>query len=183
MPVGTSCHGARFRRGCRLRRQVAQQPLEIDPAVAIPVHRVDDRLQLHLRAIESLKIRRYLRRQLPAMQAVVVFQLLLVRDQSLPRVLELRLEELIRALSKDLAVLETLVDVQRRKPLGHLHGLQRIGRHVRDLERIALDDLRNDVPPHFIDHRFHEGRAAHLGVQVEVLDDALESRADSGSAG
>ena len=62
----------------------------------------------------------------PSWRATVVLELLLVVDQLPPRVLELRFEELVRALGKDLAVAKALVDEQRRQALGDPHRRARI---------------------------------------------------------
>ena len=46
-----------------------------------------------------------------------------------------------------------------------------------DAKRVAFDNLDVDVPAHLLDHVFHDRGLARLRVEIEVLNDALETRA------
>src|SRR6266542_3713709 len=108
------------------------------------------------------------------MLASIHFELLLVFDEPPARILELRLEKLIRALCENLAIFQALVNEKRRKPLGHLHRTARLIRHVRDFERVAPRGLDIDVASHLFDDIFHDAEASKVRVQLEILDDALD---------
>ena len=110
-------------------------------------------------------------------------QLLLVVGEPAARLLELRLEELAGLVGLHGAVLQVLRDELRRQALGHLHRRARVFRRERHGEEPGLlartrglRDLHADVPPHQLDDVLHDHRAALLFVEIQVLDDALESR-------
>jgi hypothetical protein len=147
--------------------------------LALAVHRVGDRLQLQLRVLDRLEVRRRLGRQLAAVLAAVLLQLLLRLDQLAARVLELRVQELVRVLGEVLAVADVLLDEQRRQALGHLLRRLRIVADVADAEgRVAFGDRRDvDVAPHPLHDVLHHFRPAQALVEPEVGDDALEPRA------
>ena len=117
-----------------------------EPPVAIAIERLDDRLDLHLLVLEHLQVRLELRwaagRRYRLRYSSSFFSLL---DQPAPRVLELRLEKLVRALGQHLAVPQVLFDEERGQPLGDPHHRPRLVADVADTERVAPDDLRLDV--------------------------------------
>ena len=76
----------------------ANLALEQVPAIAVAIDRLRHRLQLHLRALNRLQVRLRLRRQLTGVAALVVLEPLLLLEQPPLRVLELRVQELIRLL-------------------------------------------------------------------------------------
>ena len=172
-------------RGARhLETALREQPLEGELPIAIAVDRFLHRVQLDLRSLHPLQIRRNLRREGTGVSAAVLLQLLLVLDETATRILELRLEELIGRVGEHRAILEVLLDEQRCDSLRDQHGRPRVARLVADLEcrgilpvAPAVDDTDLDVfRAHPLDEVFHDDRLALVRVEVELLDDSLESR-------
>ena len=164
--------------GNRIRRVgVSEQALERESAIAIPVHRFEQRLQLHLDVVLALDVGFELGRQLARVLAAVILEPLLVLDQTPPRVLELRFQELVGALGQHFPVAQILFDEQRRQTFGHPHRGSRVAGGEADAEGVALDDLDFDFLPHPLDDVFHDRGAALVGVEIEILNDPFEPRA------
>ena len=116
-----------------------------EPAIAVAIERLHQRLDLHLDVLDRLQVRVELRRQLAGELLAVGLELLLLLDQTPPRILELRLEKLVRAFSEHLTIAQVLLDEQRRQPLGDPHHGARVPADIADPEGVALDDLHVDL--------------------------------------
>ena len=110
------------------------------------------------------------------MQFAVLLEFMLLLNQTAPGVFELRLQELVRPVCQHLTVVQVLLDEQRREPFRHPHDRTRFSARVRHSEGVAFDDLDIDVATHPFDDILHDSGFALFVVQVEVLDDPLQTR-------
>ena len=130
-------------------------------------------LKLDLNIRQGVQIGLHLVRQLPRISDPVLLELLFLRHQALPRLLDLTLHELLGAVCEAFTVAQALVDVGRGQFVGHdgrHFGLRTPAEH---LECVALD-RHADVAAHLIDDVLHDTGAPLLRVQIELFDDALE---------
>ena len=127
--------------------------------------------------MQPLHVRVGLCRELPVKFLAVLFKLLLVLDKPVASILELRLQELVRSLCKRLAITQALVDEEGGEPLRHVHRGEWIAGDEAHAKRIALHDLDADLLPHPLDDVLHDVGLTAIGVQIEILNDALQTRA------
>ncbi len=159
------------------RRQVRQQALDDQPAIAIAIDGLLERLNLQLGVLNDLHVGFGLRGKLTRMLRPVHLEPRLLLRQSLARVIELALQKLIRALGELRPLVDVLFDEERGEPLGDRHDLPRVVAHVAHPERITLDDVDIHVQAHLLHDILHGAGAALVHVQVVVEDDPLEPRA------
>ena len=133
------------------------------------------RLQLQLRTLDGLKVRLDLGRQLASMLTLVLFQSLLVLDKAAARVLELRVEKLVRSFGLHFTIAQVFLDEQRRQPFGDLLRGCGIVTDEAHTERVAALDLDVDVcastrsrPPW--------RPCAASPRRVEILNQSLQTR-------
>jgi hypothetical protein len=146
-------------------------------SLAVSIDGVRHRFQLRVAALQHLKVRPELRGQLSGVGLPVRFNLLFLIEQPTASVFELRLQKLVRIVGEHFAVAQVLFDEQRGEPLRDPHHHPRVVADEADAERIAAEDLDADVAAHLLDDVLHDSGLALLGVQIEVPDDTLETRA------
>src|SRR5436190_706536 len=91
LSAGDRCYGRR-----QFVLQVNDLSLEHESALARAIDRISKILELHLGVLNGLQVCRSLRRQLSAVPVPILLELLLVIQELPLRVLELRLEKLVR---------------------------------------------------------------------------------------
>src|SRR5258706_10834690 len=111
------------------------------------------------------------------MPLAIGFELFLLFDQTAPGVLHLHGEKLVRSFRQYLAVTKVLFNEQGREAIRHPHNGRRIVANVRNAERISLENLNLDVVPHPLDDILFDSSAPLLRVEVEILDNPLQTRA------
>ena len=145
----------RYRRGRNGNRKghrlcIRDLALDQQPAFLCAVGRVAERLQQQVGVLNRLQVPLHLCGQLPGVPLSVLLQLLLLLDQPALGFLELRRQELARALRLVVSIGEILFDIQRGKPLRDLSRCFRVCAHIAHTKRLRLlaDDADVDVEPH-----------------------------------
>jgi hypothetical protein len=173
--LGLGSHGVRC-------QQVGNHLVQHELTVAVAGHRSGDVLQLDLRALHHRQVRLDLRGELARILLPEFLELPFVIEKSTTCVFQLRPKKLTRLVGLDRPVLKALGDELRRQALRDLHRHARIvaDETNREISRLSAPIGRNpdrDVLAHQLDDVFRQHRSALIRVEIEILDDPLETRA------
>ena len=97
----------------RFQLQVGQLPLQYQLLIAIVVHRLERRLNLHLDVLQRLEIGVQLRRQATGELHAIGLEFLLLFNQPAAGIAELDLQKLVGSLSQHRSIAQAFFDEQR----------------------------------------------------------------------
>ena len=109
------------------------------------------------------------------MLALVIGETLLVHHQSLPGILQLRVEYPCRSLDDSLTIVLLPRDIERAKTIRDALRDNRIGVKVTQAEkRVVPHQFHIETCPHSIDARVVDLTGPFSGIQIELADDRLD---------